>query len=43
MERDRSLWRSAGWVVLLWVGGVAAVAGVAYAIKLALALLLQGG
>jgi hypothetical protein len=30
-------------VVLLWLGGVATVAGIAYAIKLGLALLLQGG
>lgn len=42
MSRARSAWRSAGWLVLLWVGGVATVAGIAYAIKLALALLLQG-
>ncbi len=43
MKGDRSPWRSAGWVVLLWLGGVATVAGIAYAIKLGLALLLQGG
>lgn len=43
MARDRSAWRSAAWFVLLWAGGVATVAGIAYAIKLGLALLLQDG
>ena len=33
-------WRRLGWFVLLWLGGVAAVAGIAYLLRMVMKLTL---
>ncbi|HJQ59325.1 MAG TPA: DUF2474 family protein [Vineibacter sp.] len=40
MRHQAAPWRRIGWFVLLWVGGVAAIAGGAYLLRAVMSLAL---